>query len=103
MPKTFNTTIATFADDTALLAVGNTLEECKERLQQAVSNVAIWTKRWRVKLNETELTYINFTNMRIDKVLISINDVAPSAHQYSKVPRRQTPLERTCQEKSWGT
>ena len=44
VPKTFNTTIVNFADDIALLAVGNTFEESKERLQQAVKNVAIWTK-----------------------------------------------------------
>jgi len=57
MPKTFNTTIATFADDTALLAVGNTLEESMVRLQQAVNNVTTWTKKWRIKLNETKSTY----------------------------------------------
>ena len=37
---------------TALLAVGNTLEESKERLQQAVNNVAIWTLK-NGKLNLT--------------------------------------------------
>ena len=66
VPKTFNTIIATFADDTTLVAVGNTLEGSKERLNQTVNNVVIWTKKWRVKLNETKSTYINFTNKRID-------------------------------------
>ena len=50
----------------------------------------MWTKKLRVKVNETKSSYINFTNKRIDKVLISI---------CSKVPRYQTPLELTCQEK----
>uniref|UniRef100_A0A1B6DFT6 Reverse transcriptase domain-containing protein n=1 Tax=Clastoptera arizonana TaxID=38151 RepID=A0A1B6DFT6_9HEMI len=75
IPETYNTSIATFADDTALLAVGNTLEESKGRLQQAVNNVATWTKKWRIKLNESKSTYINFTNKRIDNVPISINGV----------------------------
>ena len=75
MPKTFNVIITTFADDTTLPAIGNTLEKSKERLQ-AGNNVILWTKKRHVKLNETKSPYINFTNKRIDKVPISINDVS---------------------------
>lgn len=75
IPKTFHTTIATFADDTALLAVGNTLKESNERLQQSINNVATWTKKWRIQLNETKSTFINFTNKRIGTVPIHINGV----------------------------
>jgi hypothetical protein len=43
--------MATFADDTAVLARGETVENSTRKLQSAVNIVALWTKKWRIKLN----------------------------------------------------
>jgi hypothetical protein len=38
--------MAMFADDTAVMAVGETAENSTRKLQSAVNKVAIWTKKW---------------------------------------------------------
>jgi hypothetical protein len=41
---TFNSTMAMFADDTAVMAVAETVENSTRRLQLAVNKFAIWAK-----------------------------------------------------------
>jgi hypothetical protein len=66
LPETLNCTIATFADDTTIMATGNTLDESTTKLQRATDDTATWARKWRIKLNETKSTYISFTNQKID-------------------------------------
>jgi carbamoylphosphate synthase large subunit len=42
--------VATFADDTAVMAVGDSFEEATEKLQRAVDQVNNWTRKWLMKL-----------------------------------------------------
>ena len=37
--------VATFADDTAILAVGADVEEATEKLQHAADSISTWTKQ----------------------------------------------------------
>ena len=46
------TTVATFADDTAVLAVGGTVQIATKKLQEAVDNISKCTKKWQIKLND---------------------------------------------------
>jgi hypothetical protein len=64
---------ATFADDTTILATEGNVEESTSKLQRAATAVSNWTKKWRIKLNETKSTHINFTNCKINRILIEIN------------------------------
>jgi hypothetical protein len=41
VPTTSNTTMATFADDTAVMAIGETVDSSTRKLQSAVNKVAI--------------------------------------------------------------
>jgi hypothetical protein len=43
VPTTSNSTMATLADDTAVMAVGETVKISHRKLQSAVNKVAIWT------------------------------------------------------------
>jgi hypothetical protein len=53
VPKTANTEIVTFADDTAVMAVGEDIEEAApHKLQQAINAVNLWNRQWRIILNE---------------------------------------------------
>lgn len=66
LPKFHGLTVATFADDTALLAVGTTLEETTSKLQKGCDKIQEWTKKWKIKLNEMKSTHINFTYKNIN-------------------------------------
>jgi len=47
MPTPRDSVIATFADDTAILAVANTEIESTQKLQNAVNEIAAWTTKWK--------------------------------------------------------
>jgi hypothetical protein len=73
LPTTSNSTMATFADDTAAMAIRETVEISTRKLQSAVNKVAIWTGKWRIKLNVSKSVHIDFTNNKIKQQPISIN------------------------------
>lgn len=73
IPELENNTIATFADDTAIMATGVTQEEAVEKVQTAVNTIFDWTKKWRVKLNETKSVHIDFTNKKPNYHPVYIN------------------------------
>ena len=73
IPELENNTIATFADDTAIMATGVTQEEAVKKVQTAVNIIFDWTKKWRVKLNETKSVHIDFTNKMQNYHPININ------------------------------
>jgi predicted metalloenzyme YecM len=68
--------VATFADDTAIMAIGDSNTESTEKLQAVVTKIQIWTRKWRIKLNETKSMHIDFTNKRTEHKSICINHQA---------------------------
>ena len=73
LPHPEGTTVATFANDTAIMAVGADVEEATEKLQLAADNKNNWTKQWLIKLNEDKLTHVNFNNRRCHYITIIMN------------------------------
>lgn len=65
IPALNDITVATFADDTALLAVDQDLEASMAKLQRECNKLIDWSKKWRIKLNELKSIHIIFTNKRI--------------------------------------
>jgi hypothetical protein len=63
LPVTPKTETATFADDTAVLALHANPEIDKHLLQTALSNIKEWLKKWRMKANETKSTHVTFTHV----------------------------------------
>jgi hypothetical protein len=51
LPTTLYSTTATFADDTAVMAVGESDENSTKKLQSVLNKIAIWTKNG--ELNST--------------------------------------------------
>lgn len=74
IPELDNNTIATFADDTAIMGVGATHAEAAEKVQVAISKIHDWTVQWRIKLNETKSVHVNFTNKKEEYHPIVINN-----------------------------
>lgn len=74
LPQNEETTVATFADDTAVLAVGKTLQEVTEKLQRTVNDISNWTNKWQIKLNELKSVHVNFTNKHVQHIPVYINN-----------------------------
>jgi hypothetical protein len=73
LPTTLYSTTATFADDTAVMAVGESNENSTKKLQSALNKIAIWTKKWQIKLNKSKSVHTDFTNKGIAQRPIYIN------------------------------
>lgn len=74
LPVSNTATIATFADDTAILSTGTTEKEAVNKLQVALTKTSSWIKKWRMQLNESKSTHINFTNKKVDNLPVFLNN-----------------------------
>jgi hypothetical protein len=83
VPTTSNSTMASFADDTAVMALRKTVDSSTRKLQSAVNEVAIWTRKWRIKLKESKPVHIDFTNKKIRQQPIFIRDNKSSICRHS--------------------
>ena len=54
IPEVAGTSMATFNDDTAVFTVASTENEAKHRLQNALTSVLEWTRKWCIKLNSSK-------------------------------------------------
>lgn len=54
IPKIPGVRVATYADDTAILATGTNTDTATKKLQHAINQIMDWTFRWRIKLNENK-------------------------------------------------
>jgi len=66
IPTRNDTTIATFADDTAILASNKDPQTASQSLQTHLNHLATWLNTWRMKVNETKSVHVTFKNWRID-------------------------------------
>lgn len=64
LPTVNNSTLAMFADDTAILTQGTTIETTIQRLQNAVNVTCDWYQKWKIKINPTKSQAKMFTLKR---------------------------------------
>lgn len=74
IPITNNTTIATFADDTAIVAVDKDPQIATEKLQIHLNQFQDWIHTWRVQVNQAKSAQITFTYKTTDCPPVSINN-----------------------------
>ena len=67
--------MGTFADDTAIISVGDTIEKAPNKLQSAIDRINVWTKRWCIKLNETKSVRVDYTNRKVNQLPVILNNV----------------------------
>ena len=60
IPETDHIEMATFADDTAVMATASTQEAAVDGLQKALDRISNWTKRWKIMLNEKKSVQVTF-------------------------------------------
>ena len=73
LPQHGEADVTTFADDTAIMGVRDSVEEATEKLQRPVDKVSDWTRKWLIKLNEAKLVHVDFTNKRCHHIQTTIN------------------------------
>lgn len=73
IPHNKDVMVATFADDTAYLAKGINTRYATMKLQSAINSTCNWTKKWRMKLNQSKSQHINFTLKKDSPLPITID------------------------------
>jgi hypothetical protein len=82
LPQTEYTTLATYADDTTILASHRNPHEASRLLQLHLDKLGHWLQRWRIKANETKSAHITFTLKRDTCPPVILNG--------SPIPQRDT-------------
>lgn len=66
IPFTTNTTLATYADDTAILCANYDPDETSNCLQAHLDSIDNWATKWRIKINPDKSVYVPFTLKRTE-------------------------------------
>lgn len=75
IPTGQNVTVATFADDTAILSVNDDPQVASNNLQNLLNEFQVWLQKWRVKVNVTKSSHITFTLRRENCPPVSLNNI----------------------------
>ena len=73
LPQPEGTTVATFADDTAIMAVGGDVVDATEKLQRAADEINNWNRQWLIELKEDKSIHVTFTNKRYRHIPVVMN------------------------------
>jgi hypothetical protein len=84
IPQPEGTTVATFSDDTVIMAVGGDVEYATNKLQRAADEISNWTDQWLIKLSGGKSTHLTSTNKWCHYVPIIMND---KTIQHSLTPK----------------
>jgi hypothetical protein len=82
LPESDNVHIATFADDTALLACSEDPGEASNLLQEQINKIQQWLEKWKVNVNTAKSAHITFTMRRQTCPEVKLNNV--------QLPRKDT-------------
>jgi hypothetical protein len=75
LPTTDNTTIATFADDTGLLAAHSDPLIASQRLQHHFNILHTWFDKWKIKVQQAKSVHITFTTKHILRPPVTLNSI----------------------------
>jgi hypothetical protein len=73
IPTTEETMIATFVDDTAILAMDRNPIAASAKLQAHLHTLHPWLTKWKIQINTNKSININFTTRPIDTPQLSLN------------------------------
>ena len=60
IPKSTNTLLATFADDTAILSTHDVIDTAAEHLQEHLNLIDTWSTNWMININESKSSQVTF-------------------------------------------
>ena len=59
LPTSIHTVISTFADDTAIVTVDQNPNTASKNLQDHLSSVGVWLRKWRIKVNQAKSIHVS--------------------------------------------
>ena len=75
MPTNGNTLIAIYADDTALLVSDKSIVEVSRSLQNNITEIEAWLKKWNIKVNTQKSVNVTFALRKGECQKIKLNNV----------------------------
>jgi len=75
LPRTNHTTLATYADDTAILASNKDPNIASHNIQYHLNLISNWANKWKIKINENKSVQVNFTLKKNDCPQLSLNNI----------------------------
>ena len=81
LPQSEKTILSTFADDTAIFTTDPNPTQTSADLQEHLLEITTWTRRWKLKINESKSSHISFALRR--------GQCPPSEHK-SDIPQAET-------------
>ena len=73
LPSASETTVATYADDTAILATHSDPSIASLILQESLNSVQLWLDNWRIKINSSKSVHVTFTTRKANCPPVTIN------------------------------
>ena len=73
MPSSDEVMVAQFADDTGILAAGDTPGDAQHSIQQYLTKTEEWCSLWKVKINPTKSSLATFTLRRDSVPAVRLN------------------------------
>lgn len=74
VPTREDTLMATFADDTAILAADSNPTRASEKIQSHLNEIQTWLKKWRISVNTDKSCQVTFTTRRTECPQLTLND-----------------------------
>ncbi|CAH2103967.1 unnamed protein product [Euphydryas editha] len=74
LPHIKDVTVATYADDTAILARSRCPQEASAILQRSLDQIDKWLTRWKIKASVTKSVHVTFTLRRGNCPTVSLRD-----------------------------
>ena len=75
MPTIDDLTIATYADDTAIMATNTCPVTASEIVQEELNLIQDWLKKWNIKVNTEKSVHVTFTLRRNDCLPVKLNGI----------------------------
>jgi len=73
LPQSYKTILSTFADDTAIFTTNPDPTQTSANLQEHLLEINNWTRKWKLKINETKSSHITFALRRGQCPPVNIN------------------------------
>jgi hypothetical protein len=85
LPTSSESTTATFADDTAVLAMDGDPAIASQKLETNLLAIQNWFKKWRMKANGCKSIHVTFTIRKETAPPVQISNVQPSPKKKSSI------------------
>lgn len=76
LPTSRNTELATYADDTAIMASHHDPRMASHRLQNHLNKIENWLSLWRIKVNHNKSIHITFTLRKETCPVVTLNQIS---------------------------